>query len=148
LINGKLSIDDGIFNPEFFIQKIGRGFRDVGFYIGNYPTSVNELKKIKAAGATAVLNLQTFKEKMKHDKLSNQDYIKQGLAYKCIEISELDPDIEGKMMKGIEILESLIIKQKKRVFIHDAENGTRSSTLMVIFLCIKNSMGLNTPESA
>jgi hypothetical protein len=71
LINGRLTINDSTFNPEFFIQKIGRGFRDVGFYIGNYPTTVSELKKIKDGGATAVLNLQTFKEKMKNDKLSN-----------------------------------------------------------------------------
>jgi hypothetical protein len=57
LINGKITINDGVFNPEFFVQKIGRGFRDVGLYIGNFPTTVQDLRKIKNQGATAVLNL-------------------------------------------------------------------------------------------
>lgn len=69
LIQGKITTNDGIFNPEFFVNKIGRGFRDVGLYIGNYPTTKMELQKISRAGANVVLNLQSFKEKVKNDKL-------------------------------------------------------------------------------
>jgi hypothetical protein len=82
---------------------------------------------------------------MKNDKLSTSDYSRHELVYKCLEISEFEP-MEDKMMRAVEILETLIIQHKKRVFIHDAESGVRSSTLIVLFLAIQNSMGLKSPN--
>lgn len=54
-MNGCIERQDGNLNGGFFFNKV----KDASIIIGTYPLTQNDVLRIKRAGATAVLNLQT-----------------------------------------------------------------------------------------
>ena len=55
VVNGVITKSDATFKTNFHFSTIG----DTGIYIGNHPHFEDEIKSLRQAGVTAVINLRT-----------------------------------------------------------------------------------------
>lgn len=82
IVNGVIEKQDGNLNGGFFFNKV----KDAKIIIGTYPMTLNDVLRIKKAGATAVLNLQT-----------GQDMANRGVDWHVIKKSYAEAGINRTM---------------------------------------------------
>lgn len=137
IVNGVIEKQDGNLNGGFFFNKV----KDAKIIIGTYPMTLNDVLRIKKAGATAVLNLQTGREMdnrgVDWPKIKTT-YAEAGiLRTLSYPIDDSNPEelIES-LFTCAKHLNTLINDQGHTVYVSDNSAITRAPTLVLTYLCL------------
>lgn len=127
---------DDNFAGGFYFNKIKKS----GIIVGSCPLTAADMDKIKAAGATAVMNIQTGSdmEARGYDWHQVKDkYRALGMKAFSYPINDQNEDIytDG-LFHAAQHLNDLISEQGHCVYLHDNTGISRAPTLVLSYLCL------------
>lgn len=137
IVNGRIDKADGNFLGGFFFNKI----KDTNIILGSYPLSHNDLLRMKNAGVTGVLNIQTGNDMAQRGVFWPQlveKYKEVGISnVYSYPIPDRDEDqyIE-ELFNAAQHLNDMINERELTVYIHDNSSMTRAPTLALTYLCL------------
>ncbi|MFT7622997.1 MAG: protein-tyrosine phosphatase [Myxococcota bacterium] len=106
-------------------------------WVGSYPQSPTDVLHLKAAGITAILNLQSdddFRQKSIQWGLFWNFYVKQGMEVVRHPITDFDPQpLLEELPAAVERLNALVAKGHK-VYVHCTAGINRSPSVCIGFL--------------
>ena len=135
LTNSFLEILDVNFVSDFVFNKIG----DKNIFIGPYPQSKNDFKKLNDNGINVILNVQTDKD-MKIRQINHQFQIEEAKKYDITidryPIEDFNQiDLYNKL-KGAGDLLNKLIKEKKKVYVHCTAGMSRAAATVIMYLVL------------
>lgn len=137
IVNGKIEKADGNFNGGFFFNKV----KDSGIIIGTYPLSQNDILRMKRAGVTAVLNIQTGTDMASRGVFWPQmvdKYREIGIDRTfSYPIADKDEDqYMDDLFNCAQHLNDLIEEQGHTVYVHDNSSTSRAPTLVMAYFSL------------
>ena len=137
IVNGRIDKADGNFLGGFFFNKV----KDTNIILGSYPLSQNDLIRMKKAGVTGVMNIQTGNDMTQRGVFWPQlveKYKEVGIdnvfSYPIPDKDE-DEYIE-ELFNAAQHLNDMINEQGLTVYVHDNSSLTRAPTLVICYLCL------------
>ena len=137
IVNGRIDKADGNFLGGFFFNKV----KDTNIILGSYPLSQNDLIRMKKAGVTGVMNIQTGNDMTQRGVFWPQlveKYKEVGIdnvfSYPIPDKDE-DEYIE-ELFNAAQHLNDMISEQGLTVYVHDNSSLTRAPTLVICYLCL------------
>lgn len=136
IVNGKIDKADGNFEGGFIFNWI----QDHNVILGTYPLSMNDVHRIKEAGVTAVLNIQTGPQMnargIKWDRICSK-YRDVGI-YNCVSHPILDEDEDEYIEELFHAAQHLndLIEQGNVVYVYDNTSTSRAPTLILTYLTL------------
>ena len=135
LTNSFLEILDVNFVSDLVFDKMG----DKNIFIGPYPQSKNDFKKLYENGINAILNIQTDKD-MKIRQINHQLQIeeakKYGISIYRYPIEDFNQiDLYNKL-KGAGDLLNELIKEGKIIYVHCTAGMSRAAATVIIYLVL------------
>lgn len=150
IVNGRIDKADGNFLGGFFFNKV----KDTNIIIGSYPLSQNDLIRMKKAGVTAVMNIQTGNEMTERGVFwpqMKQKYRENGID--CVMSYPIPDHDEDNYVEELfncsQHLNDMITERGHTVYINDNSSITRAPTLALTYLClfVKIRTYENLPEA-
>ena len=135
LTNSFLEVLDVNFVSDLEFNKIG----EKNIFIGPYPQSENDFKKLNENGIDAILNLQSDKD-MKIRQINYQFQLdlakKYGIKinrYPIIDFNQID--LYNKLKGAGDLLNNLI-KEGKTIYVHCTAGMSRAAATVIIYLVL------------
>ena len=136
IVNGKIDKADGNFEGGFFFNWI----QDSQIILGTYPLSMNDVNRLKEAGVTAVLNVQTGPEMNERgiiwDRICSK-YRDVGI-YNCVSHPISDEDEDEYIEELFHAAQHLndLLEQGNVVYVNDNTSTSRGPTVILTYLTL------------
>ena len=146
LNNSYLEILDKNFVAEFNFDKMG----DKNIFIGPLPQNIEDYKKLKENGITAIINLNSQKDlERRKINLDNHKKIVKDLNIELIHFPIIDfnkEDLSQKLKKATDLLKDLL-KKEKIVYVHCTAGMTISAAIVISYLIIYENFSINDAKN-
>ena len=146
LTNSFLEVLDVNFVSDLEFNKIG----EKNIFIGPYPQSENDFKKLNENGIDAILNLQSDKD-MKIRQINYQFQLdlakKYGIKinrYPIIDFNQID--LYNKLKGAGDLLNNLI-KEGKTIYVHCTAGMSRAAATVIIYLVLHENYNVEEADN-
>ena len=142
LKNSYLEVLDNNFVADFNFDKIG----DKNIFIGPLPQNIDDYKKLKEKGITAILNLNSQKD-LERRKINLEDHKKivNDLNLELVHFPIIDfskEDLSDKLKNASDLLRDLLNKEKI-VYVHCTAGMTISPAVVISYLTLYEKYTIN-----
>ena len=142
LTNSYLEIIDINFVGELLFDKMG----DKNIFIGPYPQSEEDLKKISQKGVNEIINLQTdddIKARQIKIDLLKKEAKNYGININRYPIEDCCHEIMVSRLKGASDLLNELLKKGKTVYVHCTAGMYRASSTVILYLVLYEKYEVN-----
>ena len=135
LTNSFLEILDVNFVANLVFNRMG----DKKIYIGPYPQSLDDFKKISEAGINSILNVQSDKDLI-FRQINHQLQLKQtkslGIKINRYPIEDFNQEDLAEKLKGAGDLLNKLLKDGNTVYVHCTAGMSRAAATVIIYLVL------------
>ena len=142
LVNSYLEIIDINFVGKLLFDKIG----DKNIFIGPYPQSEEDFKKISEKGINEIINLQTdddIKARQINHELQKIQSKKYGININRYPIEDYCHEVMVSRLKGASDLLNDLLKKGKIVYVHCTAGMYRASSTVILYLVLYENYEIN-----
>ena len=142
LTNSYLEIIDINFVGELLFDKMG----DKNIFIGPYPQSEEDLKKISQKGVNEIINLQTdddIKARQIKIDLLKKEAKNYGININRYPIEDCCHEIMVSRLKGASDLLNELLEKGKTVYVHCTAGMYRASSTVILYLVLYEKYEVN-----